>query len=324
MASQKKLVVVLGATGSQGGPVVEHLLKHSSSIFRVRAVVRNSDSEKAKALAKLGAELAQADFDDEAALQAALHGANAVFCNTNYFDQNTIDSELYRALNVAKVASEIPELENFILSSLPDARDLFGGKYQRNFIYNSKAYIKEGIRKGFPELWKKTTVFYVAYYHQNWLKFPAVFGPIKQQDGTFILKMPHPGNFPVSMASSLDTGAIVDAILKAGSKYHNQTVALVSERMPEEKKLAIWAQAALGVKAVYQEVTPAEYKKGLQAAGVPVALAHGLMELSELIAREEDYVQPPGVIKGQDIVDRSYELTNWERYVKEEDWSSLL
>ncbi|KAG8404885.1 hypothetical protein J3459_016692 [Metarhizium acridum] len=323
MTPSKRLVVVLGATGSQGGAVVEYLLAHSPSLFQVRAVVRNADSEKAKALAKLGAELSEANFDDEDALRRALHGADAIFCLTNFFDQNSVDSELYRGLNIAKVASEIPELENFVFSALPDARDLFGGEYQRNLPYNAKSYIKEGIQKGFPELWKKTTVLYLAYYHQNWLKYAAVFGPAKQPDGSFILRMPHPGSDPVSMASSLDTGAVVDAILRAESKYHGHTVALVAERLSDEKKLAIWAEA-LGVKAVYQQVTPAEYKKGLQAAGVPVALAHGLTELAEVIARKEDYVQAPGVIRGEDIIERNYKLKTWQQYVKEEDWSSLL
>ncbi|KAF3917523.1 hypothetical protein AA313_de0200287 [Arthrobotrys entomopaga] len=162
MDSSKKVLVVLGATGSQGSSVVRPVLKHSSSIFHVRAVVRNSASDAAKALEALGAELAQADFDDETTVQAALEGANAIFFLTNFFDLNTIDSELYRALNVAKVAAELPELESFIFSSLADARELFGGKYQRNVTYNAKSYIKEGLQKGFPELWKKTTVLYVA------------------------------------------------------------------------------------------------------------------------------------------------------------------
>jgi hypothetical protein len=184
MEAHKKLVVVLGATGAQGTPVVEYMLKHSSNTFHVRAVTRNPTSTKALALEKLGAELAVADFDDEPAMRTALQGANAVFCLTDFYDKSTVDAELYRGLLVARIASELPALHNFVFSSLPDARSLFGGKFQLILPYNSKTYIKEGIQRGYPDLWKKTTVLYVGYYYQNWLKYPKIFGPVKVQHAT--------------------------------------------------------------------------------------------------------------------------------------------
>lgn len=64
--------------------------------------------------------------------------------------------------------------------------------------------------------------------------------------------MPHAASDFVSMASSLDTGVVVDAILKAGSKYHGRTVALVAERITEQKKLEIWSK---GNGAVRRSVT---------------------------------------------------------------------
>ena len=159
--------------------MVEYLIKHSSSVFRVRAVARDPTSSKAQYLASLGAEVVKADFDDEPALRTALQGANAIFALTDFYDKMTLESELSRGLRIAKVASELPDLEHYVLSSLPDARTLFGGKYQLNLPYNSKIYVKEGIEKGYPSLWAKTTSIYVSFYYQNWLKYPLVFGPTK-------------------------------------------------------------------------------------------------------------------------------------------------
>jgi len=57
-----KTIAVLGATGTQGGGVVKVLLK--SGDWKVRAITRNTGSDKAKALASSGAEVVAANTDD--------------------------------------------------------------------------------------------------------------------------------------------------------------------------------------------------------------------------------------------------------------------
>ena len=54
MAS-KPIVVVTGATGQQGGGVVDALLDDGK--WTVRAITRSPDSEKAKALSQRGVEV---------------------------------------------------------------------------------------------------------------------------------------------------------------------------------------------------------------------------------------------------------------------------
>jgi hypothetical protein len=112
-------------------------------------------------------------------MRNALQGARAIFCLTDFYDKMTIDSELIRGLRIARIASELPELEHFIFSALPDARSLFGGKFQVNLMYNAKTYVKEGMQRGYPALWEKTTVLYISFYYQNWMKTPLPFGPIR-------------------------------------------------------------------------------------------------------------------------------------------------
>lgn len=60
------IITVIGATGVQGGSVVDAALK--SGIYKVRAITRNINSDKAKALAARGVELATADLNDEQSL----------------------------------------------------------------------------------------------------------------------------------------------------------------------------------------------------------------------------------------------------------------
>jgi uncharacterized protein YbjT (DUF2867 family) len=65
------IFTVMGATGAQGSSVVDHALK--AGVYKVRAVTRNPNSEKAKALAAKGAEVVQADVNDEESLVKAFH-----------------------------------------------------------------------------------------------------------------------------------------------------------------------------------------------------------------------------------------------------------
>jgi uncharacterized protein YbjT (DUF2867 family) len=60
------IITVIGATRVQGGSVVDAALK--SGIYKVRAITRNINSDKAKALAARGVELATADLNDEQSL----------------------------------------------------------------------------------------------------------------------------------------------------------------------------------------------------------------------------------------------------------------
>ena len=64
-----KVIAITGASGSQGGGVANVLLKTPG--WKVRAITRNTSSDKAKDLASRGAEVVQANFDDEDSLAKA-------------------------------------------------------------------------------------------------------------------------------------------------------------------------------------------------------------------------------------------------------------
>ncbi|HEX6339532.1 NmrA/HSCARG family protein [Umezawaea sp.] len=69
-------VVVVGATGKQGGATAAHLLAGG---WHVRALTRNTTGPAARALAEAGAEVVAADMDDPSSLVAAMTGAHGAF-----------------------------------------------------------------------------------------------------------------------------------------------------------------------------------------------------------------------------------------------------
>jgi len=65
----KPVVVVIGATGGQGGSVISSFL--SDGNYSVRGITRNTQSEKAKTLHAKGVEVVSADLNDQASLVEA-------------------------------------------------------------------------------------------------------------------------------------------------------------------------------------------------------------------------------------------------------------
>ncbi len=60
------ILTVIGATGAQGSSVIAHALKVGT--YKVRAITRNTTSDKAKALAAQGVEVVTANINDEESL----------------------------------------------------------------------------------------------------------------------------------------------------------------------------------------------------------------------------------------------------------------
>jgi len=102
----KKIITVFGATGAQGGGLVRAIATDTNSEFAVRAVTRDPNSDKAKALAALGAEVVYGDLGDAASVHKALHGAYGAFFVTFFWAHFSPDQEKAEAALFAKAAKE--------------------------------------------------------------------------------------------------------------------------------------------------------------------------------------------------------------------------
>lgn len=199
-SSQQKLIVVVGATGNQGGSVARTFLALPN--WRVRCITRNPTSEKAAALENLGAEVVQADISDPSSLPPAFADANAIFLNTDFWEtyrpllasgvapevcsQTAYDKEVSRGKNAVIAAAEIPTLERFIYSSLPSFRDASNGQWTRSFHPESKASIVKYIEAEQPELAKKLSILYAGAYITNRMLTPV----LDPRSGQYVLMTP--------------------------------------------------------------------------------------------------------------------------------------
>lgn len=134
-------IAVVGATGAQGGGVVDALLARGK--FAVRAFTRNPDSDRAKALAERGVEVVHADLQQPETLQAAFDGAYGAFVVTNFWEEGVGPGEEEQgeaAVRAAKAAG----VQHFIWSTLPNCKAISGGDVAVEH-FTSKALVDDAV-----------------------------------------------------------------------------------------------------------------------------------------------------------------------------------
>lgn len=107
-----KLLVIIGATGKQGGSVIKSILADptASKQFKLRGVTRDVSKDAAKALTEQGVEMVAADLDDKASLVKAFEGAYGVFAVTDFWATMDKDIEVKQGKNMADAAKVCPFL----------------------------------------------------------------------------------------------------------------------------------------------------------------------------------------------------------------------
>ncbi|KAH7376637.1 hypothetical protein B0T11DRAFT_314911 [Plectosphaerella cucumerina] len=292
--STSKLLVVFGATGNQGGSVVDQFLSQAG--WQIRALTRDPSSAKAQALASRGAEVAHVDLDKPDTLPAALKGANAVFTQ------------------VIDAVAKVPTLERFILSSLSNSAKWSNGKYTHVHHFDSKAKAAEYAQDTYPELWKKTSIFQAGFFLTNYV---GMMAPIKNGDGVvrFVGYLEQDVKVPL-IAAEEDTGHFVRELIVTEAAGKN----LIAYRAwLTVKEIAESFSRATGMKA--EAVT---LPKGHFPPEMPEEMR---LELGDNFACINEFGyearNDPTVIHPQQLQSPP-RLATVEEYFKNLDWSKVL
>jgi uncharacterized protein YbjT (DUF2867 family) len=115
MTESETRVLVVGATGNQGGAVVDHLLA-SEDAFDVRGLTRDATSDAAQALEDRGVTMVEGDLDDPETLREPVGDADAVFAVTNFWTEG-YDAQVQQGKTVADVAAE-EGVDQFVFSGV--------------------------------------------------------------------------------------------------------------------------------------------------------------------------------------------------------------
>jgi uncharacterized protein YbjT (DUF2867 family) len=258
--ADKKIIAVVGATGAQGSGLVRAILDDPNGGFAVRAITRDVNSDKAKELAKLGAEVVAANVDDPASLKRAFTGAYGAYCVTFFWEHFSPKKEQAEALAMAEAAKQAG-LKHVIWSTLEDTRRWVPLSDQRMPTLMGEYKVPHFDAKGesnhlFTDLGVPTTFLQTSFYWDNFIGFGM--GPKKGPDGKLAFAMPM-GDRKLSGIAAEDIGKCAYGIFRKGTGLVGQTVSIAGEHLTGAQ-MAAGLSRFLGQEVKYQAVSPEAYR----------------------------------------------------------------
>src|ERR1700761_1740425 len=161
MAKKERLILVTGATGKQGGAALRHLCAKG---FAVRAMTRDPEQPKARALVGHGAKVVKGDMEDVASIVRALDGVDGVYSVQDW--QGGVEQEGRQGVNLVEAAKRAV-VDQIVYSSVSAADQNTGIPH-----FESKFQIEERIRRaGVPY-----TILRPVFFMENWLDMGQMIG----------------------------------------------------------------------------------------------------------------------------------------------------
>lgn len=277
---ERKLFVIIGITGNQGGSVARTFLSDPNlqATYRLRGISRDPTSPASQALIQKGVEIVQANLHDPASLATAFIDATVIFSVTDfwalYFNPDNLlkaqesnkllgqiayELEYEQGRNIADTAARIPTLERFVVSMLSSPRKWSKGRYQKLWHYESKADMITYVETEYAGLAGKMSELNMGVFFHSW-QIVSLIGPRRMEDGVHVLTLPSRGERPSPLVDPrMDTGPFVRALLelKPGVQLYGET-SLISWR----EWLELWGRM-LRKEVRYEQVSIEYYEEAL-------------------------------------------------------------
>jgi len=236
-----KTILVIGATGSQGGSVTQALLKQGN---RVIAYTRNAESDKAQALVQQGVSLIQGDLSDVEALTVAMQYVDTVFAVTSPFEVGA-EGEVIHGYNIAE-AAKAASVEHLVFTSVSDADKATGVPH-----FDSKYKIEQRIVESGLNYTFLAPVFFMENHITAW-SIPSL------KEGKLSIAMPK--DRKLQLVSVRDIGRFTATVISMGSDAYGLRVNIAGDELTGEESARILSEA-IGKELSFVSVDP-EYLRG--------------------------------------------------------------
>ena len=239
------VILVMGATGRQGGAVARALVEHGHT---VRAMTRKPEGEPARALAALGVEVVQGDFDIAESLERAMRGVWGAFAVQNTWEAG-VEREEEQGKRVADVA-RATGVEHLVYSSVGSAHRLTGIPH-----FDNKWRVEEHIRGArFPSFVILRPVFFMENFVLPWFK-PAI------EEGKLTIGIKP--DTPLQMIAVRDIGAYGRIAFERHQAVNGRAIDIAGDTLTMPAAAAILSKAAK--RRVVFEPTPIEQVRQFSA-----------------------------------------------------------
>jgi Predicted nucleoside-diphosphate-sugar epimerases len=287
--TQKKIIAVAGATGAQGGGVVRAILRDKNGSYAARALTRDPNSDKARQLADLGAEVVKADLHDPDSVKKAFEGAYGAYCVTFFWNHLSPETELKEATNLANAARDAG-LKHVIWSTLEDTRKYVPLDDTRMPTLMGKYKVPHFDVKGeadavFRDSGVPTTYLLASFFWENFIRGGS--GPKKDQNGDLVLSLPM-ANAKLTGIASEDIGRCAYGVFLRGQVLADKHIGLAGDQLTGDEMAQKFSKA-LG-KPVRYNAVPFDVFRGL---GFPAAEELGNMfqfyaEFADVLVKSRD------------------------------------
>jgi NmrA-like family len=320
------LLTVVGSTGTQGRSVIEAALKEGK--YSIRGLTRNPNSPNAKALAARGVEMVSADLNDAQSLIKAFEGSTAIYAVTDFFEpfsadvqhpEKAIAIEVAQGINLANAALKTSTLEHYIWSTLPNGKKISNGKWDIPH-FTGKNQIDDYIRSK-PELWKKTTYFWITYYGSNF-QYPMFTPNFVKTSGQYVQLSTAAPDTPVSGIGdvTVNVGIFTSAILRQPElTLPGRFVKAAVEESTTGQILKDWSEVT-GKPAVYVQTSLEAFNSVWPGWGQEM----GVMMAAWDELRERSWSGEDGILTKEDLGIAGEKFVGSKEVYATMDWKALL
>ena len=263
---QQKLIVVVGATGNQGGSVIQHLKKlsarNSNLNFRIRGLTRNTSSFQAQELSTNGVEMVQCDLNDKQQVIRAFNGAHTVFAVTNYWQPDIMANpqlEFDQGRNMVDAAVN-NGVKHFIWSSLEDAQKTASSTNKNLQVphFTNKHRVEEYVR---AQNFEWSTFVYAGFFFENFANNHGAMFHFKNREKTeAVVRLGIDESVQLPMFSINDIGVLVAKFVENPDEFNGRQILGASELLTMPQCCEVMSRV-LNIKTTYEKIGMEQVKK---------------------------------------------------------------
>lgn len=219
-----KHMLVIGASGKQGGSVVREI-RRSGMDIKLRTIARDVHSDRCKSLEEFDVECIHGDLRDGEVLKKAFDGVDTVFFVTN---PNDSSQKGIRELEVGKAFVDFAyeqKIKHFIFSALPDVKGESNGKYTVDFFTNKGLIMEYAKARGD---WVCSFVG-AGMYFQNFTRDDTKL--LRREGDTIVFKWSGSETTKIPFCDVNDIGKLVVAQLRDPEKYRDKYAGLGADHL---------------------------------------------------------------------------------------------